>query len=100
MLFELRNSIPEVSDSWREVRDMLLAGRARRAWELACALRGQSDLKTANDFVLNMEVARACSVNRTYFALARKALRAFPEDPIVRLYHARVLLSRGRHIHW
>ena len=37
-------------------------------------------------------------MNRTYFALVRRAIRAFPEHPLIRLYHARVLLSRGRHI--
>ncbi|MCA9209847.1 MAG: tetratricopeptide repeat protein, partial [Planctomycetales bacterium] len=97
MLFELRDTIPEVSPSWIEARDAFLAGHSRKAWALATNLRGGNALRLANDFILNVEIARASSAHRTYMALARGAMRAFPEDPIVRLYHARVLLTRGRY---
>lgn len=97
MLFELRDTIPEVSPSWVEARDAFLAGHSRKAWSLATGLRGGNVLRLANDFILNVEIARACSAHRTYMALVRGAMRAYPHDPIVRLYHARVLLTRGRY---
>jgi tetratricopeptide (TPR) repeat protein len=97
MLFELRNAVPEVSASWCETRDLFLAGRTRRAWGQAVARRGAPSLETANDYVLNLEIARACGANRTYLALARLARQAFPDDVYVRLYHARALLTRGLH---
>ena len=84
MLFEMRNSVPEVSPAWVETRDLFLQGSSRRAWGIAVARRTVPCLATANDYILNVEIARACSANRTYFALVRKAVAAFPDDPIVR----------------
>ena len=97
MLFELRNSTPEVSPSWREVRDLYLEGRTRLAWSTALERRSSPSLETANDYVLNAEVARACSAYHTCFAIVRKGLSVFPDDPVLQLHQARSLLSRGRH---
>ncbi|PHS06238.1 MAG: hypothetical protein COA78_14450 [Blastopirellula sp.] len=97
MLFEIRSSVPDVSEPWIEARNLFLKGNVREAWDKAYALRGQSLLKSANDYLLNIEIARACSAHKTYLALARRAVKKFPNDPIVMLYHARVLLTRSRH---
>jgi len=97
MLFEMRISVPEVSPAWVEARDLFLQGRSRPAWDVATARRMDPCLETPNDYILNVEIARACSANRTYLALVRKAVAAFPDDPIVQLYQARTLLTRGRH---
>lgn len=96
MLFEIRNSTPEVSPPWIPARDAFLAGRTLEAWALANALRPAKALAIANDFLLNMEIARGCAAHREYAALARLAIRRFPDDPFVQLYHARMLLTRGR----
>jgi tetratricopeptide (TPR) repeat protein len=98
MLFELRNSVEEVSSRWIEARDLFLAGRCRAAWEIADARRKSPCLEIANDYLLNIEIARACSANRTYLALVRRGIKAFPSDPFLQLYHARVLLTRNRHM--
>jgi len=97
MLFELRNSVPQVSASWCETRDRFLAGRSREAWNQAAARRKDASLQSANDYLLNVEIARACGANRTYLALVRLAHRRFPDDAYVRLYHARALLTRSMH---
>lgn len=98
MLFELRDSTPEVSSHWIEARDLYLQGQSRRAWELVAARRTTHAFETANDYILFVEIARACSASRTYMGLVRMAARRFPHDPIVRLYFARVALTRGRHL--
>ncbi len=97
MLFELRTGVPEVSSDWTEARDLYLAGKVRAAWDVATSKRNSRSLQTANDYILNVEIARACAANRTYLALARLAESAFPDDPIVQLYHSRALLTRARH---
>lgn len=95
MLFELRTSVPDVSDPWVETRDSFFSGKVRRARDLARSLRGVAQLACANDYLLNVEIARACSLNSTYMALVRRAVVDFPDDAIVQLYHARVLLTRS-----
>ncbi len=95
MLFESRQNTAEVSEAWIPVRDAYLAGHAREAWQQATALRAPGALRIANDAILNIEIARACSAHRTYLALTRMALRAFPDDPIVQFYYMRMLLTRG-----
>lgn len=97
MLFELRDQVPEVSSRWTSVRDLFLAGRSRDAWAAATELRKQPGLESANDYLLNIEVARACGAHRLYLALVRMAHAAFPDDLYTQLYHARALLTRGLH---
>ena len=96
MLFELRNSLEPVSEPWTEVRDHFHAGRARTALQTAESFRGKIPLQTANDFVLNIEIARANGILKPYLALVRMAQKAFPADPIVQLYYSRMLQTRGR----
>ncbi len=98
MLFELRNTVPDVSAPWIAARDLFLAGKARAANELAISMRGQSKLTTGNDHVLSIEIARAMGDTQPYFALVRIARKAFPEHPFVQLYYSRMLQSRSRHI--
>lgn len=103
MLFETRESVAEVSPDLVAARDALFSGDSREAWRRASEYRQLSrrtpgkGLATANDFVLCMEIARACSVNKSYLALARMSIAAFPNDPNCQLYYARALLTRGLH---
>lgn len=94
MLFELRRDVPKVSPEWIDVRDLFLSGRSRQAWKLATSRRGKTSMVSPNDFLLNIEIARACCTTRRYFGLSRLAHRRFPDDPFVQLYHSRTLLSR------
>ncbi len=103
MLFELRNSVPEVSPNWKAARDHFLAGRSSEAWNLSQSQRGRNQqgrdaIHTANDFLLNIEIARACSANRTYLGLVKLGVKAHPDDPFLQLYQARMLLTRGLHM--
>lgn len=97
MLFELRNTIPEVSSRWVEARDLFLAGKVRNARDVSEKYREPSAMPTANDHVLNIEIARACGAVKRYLSLVRLAHRAFPHDPIIQLYNSRMLQTRGRH---
>ena len=94
MLFEIRNSVPDVSEPWAEIRDEFLKGNARKAFQSAQELRPTGSLNTANDFVLNIEIARACSRHATSLALIRIANARFPKDSIVQFYQSRSLLTR------
>ena len=96
MLFEIRDTVPAVSELWKEARDLFLQGQSRAAWDFAVKQRDQSSLETPNDFILNVEIARACYKNKTYMGLVEAARMRFPDDPIVQLYHSRVLLTRSR----
>jgi len=98
MLFELRNSVPSVSDPWVEARDFFLKGDVRAAWNIVRGQTGKAELSTANDSILNIEIARACGIVKPYLALVRIARKRFPQDPIIQLYYSRMLQSRGRHI--
>ncbi|MEM7313873.1 MAG: tetratricopeptide repeat protein, partial [Planctomycetota bacterium] len=98
MLFELRNSVPEVSDQWVEARDLFLSGKVRSAWEISKELRGKNTIRQADDFILNIEIARACGILKPYLALVRLAHRQFPNDPIVQLYYSRMLQTRMRQV--
>ncbi|MEP3481697.1 MAG: tetratricopeptide repeat protein [Fuerstiella sp.] len=96
MQFELRTHTIDVSPEWTEVRDFFVAGKSRKAWKLASSMRNRVPLRTGNDFLLNMEVARACSAHRTYMALGQIAVRRFPDDVWIQFYYARILLTRGQ----
>lgn len=96
MLFEIRETRAVVSPQWEEVRDAFLDGRTRDAWSKAVAQRGIVPLETANDYLLCIEVARACSAIKLSMALVRQGLSRFPSDPFLQLYQSRVLLARNR----
>jgi len=96
MLFEQRTQVPEVSAQWVEARDLFLEGKSRQARDLANEMRGKTSLESANDFILNIEIARAASEHKTYYALSRMGIRRFHDHPFMQLYHSRVLLSRNR----
>ena len=81
MLFELRNSTPDVSPDWVSVRDSFLAGNTIEAFQSARSMRGIVPLENANDYLLNIEIARACSVTKRYMALVRRGRQVFPDDP-------------------
>ncbi len=98
MLFELRNGVPDVSARWQGARDLFLAGKTREAWQLACELRREPGLELAADYLLNAEIARGCSATSTYFALVRRAIRDFPDDPLLQLYYGRVQIARHRYM--
>ncbi len=96
MLFEIRESTPDVSAAWIQARDLFLQGRARAAWKLAAGHRGTVPLRTASDYLLNIEIARACLATGRYKGLVRLAIREFPDDPFVRLYQSRVFMAQSR----
>ena len=95
MLFEIRTDAPPVSENWLEASELFHQGKTRQAYQLAKAQRENCVLDAPNDFLLNIEIARACSLNRTYLALVRMANRRFPDDPMIQLYHSRSLLTRS-----
>ncbi len=98
MLFETRECVAEVSPQWVDARDTFLQGRSGEAWKIASDLRAKRAMpQSANDYILCMEIARACLATKTYLAISRIAVQAFPTHPICQLYHARSLLTRGLH---
>jgi|GEM_PF-6277711 len=101
MLFELRNSTPTVSDTWIAARDLFLDGKAADAWRETKAVMQRDPntrLETANDYLLHIEIMRACGIYKRYLALVRLAHKHFPQDPFVQLYYSRMLQTRSRHV--
>ncbi len=98
MLFEVRQSIPDVSDRWEEVRNLFLEGNSREAWNQAMRRRGMVPLESPNDYLLCIEIARACSANGLYKALVWQGHHRFPDDPLLQLYQSRVLFVRNRYL--
>lgn len=97
MLFELRTTIPEVSLPWRTVRDLLLSGKVRDARFQSEELRRSIAVVSANDFLLQVELARACGRHKRSLAWARLAYRYHPDDLLTCLHYARSLLIRQMH---
>lgn len=94
MLFENREGVIDVSEPWREARDAFHQGRSREAWALSRNNRGRERLSCANDFLLQVEIARACGAYKKSLALATMAHRQFRDDVYTQLYMARVLDAR------
>lgn len=99
MLFEPRTTVPEVSPVWEPVRDLFLGGRTREACALAVEIgkAGASLLRTANDCLLQLELARASGEHKRALAWARFARRRHPDDLLTILFYSRSLLSRHMH---
>ena len=57
MLFENREAVIDVSEPWREARDVFHQGRSREAWVLSLRNRGRGRLTCANDYLLQVEIA-------------------------------------------
>ena len=71
MLFELRNSTPTVSDTWIAARALFLEGKSADAWsEIQAVMRREPNtrLQTANDYLLHIEIMRACGIYKRYLA--------------------------------
>lgn len=98
MLFELRTDIPEVSDGLIDLRDHFLSGRTRQSAKIVKSIRGQNLLQTPNDFLLIIEILRACGIYKQYLATIRIAHRRFPQHRQIQFYYCRMLLARGRHM--
>ncbi|MEM7390872.1 MAG: tetratricopeptide repeat protein, partial [Verrucomicrobiota bacterium] len=97
MLFETRHETPEVSSGWETIRDLFLKGRVPEALEAVRTRDASCRPDTPNDYILLIEIARAGGLVQKSFALSRLARRTHPENTYVQLYHARTLISRGRH---
>ena len=99
MRFEQRTadgSAVAVSPDWGPACQLLLEGKSHDAWKLATGNRraGRAP-ETPDDWLTAIEISRANGRAREYFALAKLALRAHPEQPLLQVYWGRALLSRG-----
>ncbi len=92
MLFELRDHTPDVTAPWTEVRDLFLDGKTRDAAAIANAGKGKVALSTANDYLLNIELARALS------CAGADREETVPGPTLRTVYYSRMLQTRRRHL--
>lgn len=96
MFFETRQCALPVSPHLQTVCDQFMAGDTSEAAKNISQAAVDYSPKTANDWLLLIEILRASARHRRAVAAARLAYRRFPESFALRIYRIRAFLYQHR----